>query len=66
MIWVLNFHFVLSQLTATCYNKQLLALFQCLLSLHKSLHKNQPTLPNEANGCRQPHVQPADSACASG
>ncbi len=25
-------------------------------TLHKSLHKNQPTLPNEANGCRLPHV----------
>ncbi len=25
-------------------------------TLHKSLHKKQPTLPNEANGCRQPHT----------
>ena len=24
--------------------------------LHKTLHKFEPTLPNEANGCRLPHV----------
>jgi hypothetical protein len=26
------------------------------LRLHKPLNKNEPALPNEANGCRQPHV----------
>ena len=28
--------------------------------------KNKPTLPNEANGCRQLHTEPPDSAWASG
>ena len=33
-----------------------LLLFRKLPSLHKSLHKTEPTLPNEPNGCRLPHV----------
>ncbi len=34
-------------------------------ALNKTLDKSFPTLPYDANGCRLPHFQPVDSACAS-
>jgi len=34
--------------------------------LHKSLHTNKPTEPNEPNSCRQPPPLPIDSARPSG